>query len=453
MRIRQHIDRVGQMCFELFNEGSRKRGPPPAEPSDGLDNAKRQRLGAELPTQPPPPALPEGPVSAAQLFTLTNDQGLISFDVKQLPFDLMVRIFIPILQHIDKTSFDTAIGHVRTRHEQFLQRQQSRPPNLPPDQRQAPGDDDYEPDFEPEEDAEQIENKQDGLPYAQDALESPTDLALGIFKLPQPPPLTPEETEEIGKSTINRVFGMMHVLDEPVAKKQPSGFNRLAGSNYDKDAWITVITRIATRAAAGLEGNDNNDDEEDAETEEQKLSRTRKQDLGLSDGIRETLRTYILEDFRNRISTAVSWLTEEWYNDIVQSLPSDPSSSSPTGSSSAHTSPNTNKNINPLIQQHYPTWSLRLLDGMLPYLDAKDAKHLIRFLGEMPAINRDILDRIKSLAKDPERVRLSVDALHYLVLVRPPARELALDVLQELWEEGKFSYLWTCLCKRIGWDD
>ena len=428
------------MCFELFNEGSRKRGLPAVEPSDGLDNAKRQRLGAELPAQPPPPALPEGPVSAAQLYTLTTDQGLTSFDVNQLPFDLMVKIFIPILQHIDKTSFDTAIGHVRSRHEQFLQRQQSRPPNLPPGQGQAPGDDEYEPDFEPEEDAEQVENKQDGLPYGQNALESPTDLALGTFKLPQPPPLTPEETEEIGKSTINRVFGMMHVLDEPSTKKQKLGFNRLAGSNYDKDAWITVITRIASRAAAGLEGNDGNDDEDHSETVAQKISRTRKQDLSLGDGVRETLRTYILEDFRNRISIAVSWLTEEWYNDLVQSLPSEFSSSSPTRSVSKPTTPDHDKDNKPLALQHYPTWSLRLLDGMLPYLDAKDAKHLIRFLGEMPAMNRDVLDRIKSLAKDPERVKLSVDALHYLVLVRPPARDLALDVLRELWEEGMSSF-------------
>ena len=435
MRIRQHIDRVAAMCFEVLNEGTRKRGHP-AEPSDGLDNAKRQRLGAELPAPPPPPPLPEGPISAAQLYTLTSDQGLTSFDVKQLPFDLMVRIFIPILQHIDKSSFDTAIGQVRTRHQQYLQRQRIRPPDLPAAHPHTTADEDYEPDFEPEEDAEQIQNKQDGLPAPQDALEDPPDLALGTFKLPQPPQLTLEQTAEVGKSTINRVFGMMNVLEDPITKKPKTGFNRLAGSSHDKDAWITIITRIATRAPAGLEDRDEEEGdngEDDADTKLQKLAHKPKAELSLGDGIRETLRTYILEDFRNRISTAISWLTEEWYNDAVQSIPPRPT---PSPSSKSSTKP-PSVPPNPKTRQHYPIWSLRLLDGMLPYLDAKDAKHLIRFLGEMPAINRDILDRVKSLAKDPERVKLTVDALHYLVLVRPPARNLALDVLEELWQERK----------------
>ena len=428
------------MCFEAFNEGSRKRGHP-AEPSDGLDNAKRQRLGAELPAPPPPPPLPEGPISTAQLYTLTSDQGLTSFDVKQLPFDLMVRIFIPILQHIDKASFDIAIGHVRTRHEQYLQRQRMRPPDLPAAQPQAAADEDYEPDFEPEEDAEQIQNKQDGLPAPQDALEDPPDLALGVFKLPQPPQMTLEETAEVGKSTINRVFSMMNVLDDPTTKKPKAGFNRLAGSSHDKDAWITIITRIATRAPAGLEDEDEEDnDDDDADAKIQKLVRKPKAELSLGDGIRETLRTYILEDFRNRISTAISWLTEEWYNDAVQSLPPRPT---PSPSSISSTKPPSIP-LNSETPQNYPIWSLRLLDGMLPYLDAKDSKHLIRFLGEMPAINRDILDRVKSLAKDPERVKLSVDALHYLVLVRPPARNLALDVLEELWRERKSKFYSYC---------
>lgn len=52
---------------------------------------------------------------------------------------------------------------------------------------------------------------------------------------------------------------------------------------------------------------------------------------------------------------------------------------------------------------------------MVPYLDAKD-KVLIRFLSEIPAINADILERVKKLARDPERVGLAVNAIQSVLL-------------------------------------
>jgi len=256
-------------------------------------------------------------------------------------------------------------------------------------------EEDYEPNFQPTEDPEQIRNKNDASP-PEDALQTPTELALGPFKLPQPPPLTPEETEQIGKGTISRVFSMMNVLDEPLtAKRQKPGLNRLAGSSYDREAWITVITRLATRASAGLE-DDSGDEEED---ESQALT---KGDSGsrLGESIRETLWKYIIEDFRARMAIAISWLNEEWYNDRLQAQAtaaqarrgeSKPSSRRPK-------------------QQQYDKWVLKVLDGILPYLDPKD-KVLIRFLSEIPAVDHKILERVKSLAKDPERVSLAVNAI------------------------------------------
>ncbi|KAI4243778.1 MAG: hypothetical protein L6R42_010659, partial [Xanthoria sp. 1 TBL-2021] len=244
-RIRQYIDRLAQTRFETFDEGSKKRGLP-SEPTDGLDNAKRMRLGAELPDRSGPPPLPPGPVSHAQLFTLSGDRGLTSFDVTQLPIDLIVRITVPVLHRIEQTAVDAAINAVRSRY-LTLKKTQAAQAQVPA-QPMGEEEDDYEPDFEPTE--EQVVNKTDNLP-PEDPLRLPPDLALGPFKLPQPPPLTPEETEQIGKGTISRVFSMMSVLEEPsAAKRQKPGLNRLAGSNYDRDAWMTVITRLATRASA-----------------------------------------------------------------------------------------------------------------------------------------------------------------------------------------------------------
>ena len=367
----------------MFDESSRKRSLP-TEPTDGLDNAKRARLGAEVQSRPQPPPLPPGPTSIAQLFTLTTDADLTRFDVTQLPIDLIVRITLPVLHGIPHPQLEGAINAVRSRYLSLSQR----PTTQPQSSAHPPGaeeEDDYEPDFEPTEDAEQIRNKVDALP-PEDSLQTPMEVALGPFKLPQPPPLTAEESEQISRGTINRVFGLMNVLDEPsTVKRQKPGLNRLAGSSYDRDAWMTVITRLAARAPAGLDI----DDDEEAESEEKgALTRQAAGYSSLSEGIRETLWKYIIEDFRARISIAISWLNEEWFSDRLH----------------ASSSPSKTK------YKHYEKWVLKVLDGILPYLEPKD-KVLIRFLSEIPAIDENILQRVKNLTRDPERVTLAVNAI------------------------------------------
>lgn len=96
----------------MTEENSLKRGAP-VEPTDGLDQAKRARLGAELPADSDHlakvPPLPLGPVSFARLFTLTDSDDLASFDVNQLPVDMVQAITVPLLQRIDRGLLDTAI--------------------------------------------------------------------------------------------------------------------------------------------------------------------------------------------------------------------------------------------------------------------------------------------------------------------------------------------------------
>lgn len=108
-RIQQYIDRMAQSRNDIFQEGPRKRGPP-TEPTDASDNAKRMRVGAETPPQLKIPPLPPGPNSVDQLFTLTEDAGLTSFDVKQLPLDLVVKITVPVLARVDQSSLDQAVA-------------------------------------------------------------------------------------------------------------------------------------------------------------------------------------------------------------------------------------------------------------------------------------------------------------------------------------------------------
>lgn len=197
----------------------------------------------------------------------------------------------------------------------------------------------------------------------------------------------------------------MRTLEDPAVKKTKAGINRLAASSYDRDSWITVITRLATRANAGL---DVPEDEEDTKAAFQPSQ--------LSDTIRDMLFHYVLEEFRKRIEVAVSWLSEEWYNDKVQqraaaSLP-----------------------VRHDVAVHYEKWALRLLDGFIPYLHGQD-KVLTRFLSELPELTPAIFSRIKTLCRDPSLVSLALTTLYYLVMLRPPVRDLALDAIQDIWTD------------------
>lgn len=100
---------MAQSRNEIIEEATRKRALP-AEPTDLVDSAKRAKLGVNTPPQLKIPPLPPGPTSFAQLFTLTEDTGLTSFDVKQLPVELLVKITVPILSRIDAEALDQAVG-------------------------------------------------------------------------------------------------------------------------------------------------------------------------------------------------------------------------------------------------------------------------------------------------------------------------------------------------------
>jgi symplekin len=408
-RIQQCIERLRHMLIEVFDESSRKRAAP-AEPTDGLSEAKRQRLSPQMP--PPPssptsqiPPLPQGPVSLAQLFTLTQDQGLRNFDVNVIPSNVVLSIVAPLLKSIDKVKMDAAINAVQARYLSLAARPITAASaaravtGADPDQ--ADEDEDYEPGMET---TDQIINNLDQAPTETDR----APVSLGPFNLPPPPPLTTEQTAEYSKGAVNRVFGTLSAMDQSApSKTQKLGFNRLAATNHDRDAWITLITRLATRAPAGL-------GDGKLKSESASLSRG---SFSLNDAVRDSLYLYVVDDFRKRIDVGISWLNEEWYNDRIQKQQNEGAE---------------------YIPEHYEKWMLKILDGIVPFLDAKD-KLLIRFLSEIPSINQDVLKRVVRLAKDPERVQLAVQALHYLILLRPPAREMALDALEDLYKNCMFN--------------
>lgn len=103
-RIQGYLDRLSQP----IEEAKRKR-PAPVEPTDGLDQAKRQRLGAD-PEQQPTPPLPPGPLSLAQVFALGSDPATQGFHVGSVPFDYVPSIVTGLLKIIDQGKLNDAIN-------------------------------------------------------------------------------------------------------------------------------------------------------------------------------------------------------------------------------------------------------------------------------------------------------------------------------------------------------
>ena len=409
-KIQAYLMRLQQSRTALFSEPTAQKRP--AEPTDGLDDAKRQRLMEATRKYPP---MPPPPNSFLHLFTLTDDPSLQQFDVTLLPADVVSTVVTVLLQHVDANSLDEAINAIRQRYTHLQKINQ--PTHVPDVPLLGPtgidDEDDYDPELASGSDHALAQTTEKALEeLAQPAIE------LGPFDLPKPPPLTEAEVATLSDQTVGHVFQLVASLDAAgqVRAKQKLGLNRIAASTNDRDSWATILMRLATRAPSGLKDLADVlvDDEVEATADQLVKQENGEEPPSVANRIRQTLFMYILEDFRLRLNMAISWLTEEWYADKLAAKAHPESSHLP----------------------NYTRWVNRLVDSLLPYLDARDKNLLIRFLSEIPAIDRELLDRVKTLAKDPERVSMCILAMQYLLMMRPPVREAVLDTVESVWYDG-----------------
>ena len=413
-KIDAYLVRLNQSRAAVFQETPSLKRSAPSEPTDGLDDAKRQRLAAGPPRRYP--HMPPPPNSFAQLFTLTEDQALMNFDAKLISVDMINPIAALLLQHADNQALEEGIGAVRARYEHIRKMQQPTPvPDVP---MAGPTGIDDEDDYDPEYDGDsQGLSAPAGAAQRLEELVQP-DIELGPFELPKPPPLTEEDIKIISRQTRDRFLELIDSSVTGQSNLTPKlGLNRLAASANDRDAWVTMLARLATRAPSQLDDalapdQGANGDSPTVKNEDSELTRTQR---FLATDIREGLFRYVAQDFRSRLNTAISWLSEEWYNDKLAAK-CDP------------------------VLSHLPNYysqTLVVLDYMVEFLDARDNKLLIRFLSEIPAISMDVLARVQTIALDPERVSMCMMALQYLILMRPPARSMAIDTVEAIWRTNR----------------
>ncbi|KAI9890368.1 MAG: hypothetical protein M1814_004154 [Vezdaea aestivalis] len=390
-RIQQYLERLAISHAEVYDESKKRAAAPDLLRDD--EHVKRAKTvpskGLNI-----PPLLP-GPTTLAQLFKITSEEALTSFHVEQLPLDMIIKITLPVLYKIDQGLLNEAINGIRSR---LLVLEKNQMPIAPAGVSGVDDEDDeYEPDFQPSEDNEQILNKLDS---STDRPRRPSDVAVVHFAIPKPVPLTPDEARHLGEE---RVRSLLEAATKPDnlslgARRPKAGLHRLAGGNQGNDTWKTIVLRLISRNS--VEG-----------TTGSSLagSEISSQKAGLTEFIRNALYSHVMDDFRSRMILAFDWLTEEWYNDRLRATSQD----------------------EPLV--NYEFWALKVLNGIFQYVDGRDKALLIRFLSELPQVSEALLSRFKDLAKDPERVVPVVNALYYLVLFRPPNKQMALDALEDLW--------------------
>ena len=410
-KMQAYLSRLQQSRTSFFSDSpSLKR---PAEPTDGLDDAKRQRLTTNQHKFPP---MPPSPNSIAQLFTLTQDPAIQQFDVKYLPLELIDFTIPLLLKSVPHEQLEEACNAVRSRFNHITKASLPTPvPDLPMAGPTGIDDEDeYDPDFDLGADSAATTTEKGLEEFLQPAIE------LGAFKLPKPPPLTGTELSIVSAQSVDHVFGVISTLEGVAAPaRQQLGLNRHAASANDRDAWITILVRLATRTPSSIDeydasAEDADPDKSDDESSIVKSDSDDSEAPTVANRIRHRLFMYILDDFRRHLNVAISWLNEEWYCDQMAAKSKE------------------NKGHTP----NYDRWSLRLLDRLLPYLDARDKNILIRFLSEIPAINKDLLQSVASLARDPERLSMLILAMQYLIMMRPPVRQIVLDTLEDVWREG-----------------
>ncbi|KAF2397594.1 hypothetical protein EJ06DRAFT_498798 [Trichodelitschia bisporula] len=439
-RIDQHIGRLHQLRKDLLEGVPDRKRPAIMETTDGTDK-KRQRVGVAPPgapqvkpapvvVAPTPPVAPitPAPLSYAQLFSLTDDPNALNMNVQPIPADMAARTLVLLLQdHVDTGRLEAAINAVRNRYNTLVQAVSlltQAPANgavqAPPHVMPPPEDEeDYEPDFEPTEDAEMIKNRMEmDLPEDIAAAKASTQ-DVAQYRLPRPEPLSDEQLEAASLANIERMFATLDVLPKPNAtpgQTYKRGFHEpVIRGALDRDSYFRLIVRVAVRPTM-------------VAPERDELKKEERGPALYGDLVRHRLLQYILSDWQHRIGYAVTWFTEEWLaeQDVLRAraLP-------------AIAGEEERRTMEP--RRNYRKWVLKFIDDLAAYLGGgkTDLRVLVRFIGEVPALDPEIVSRVRMLASDPEREGIVAASLRYLVQYRVPAKEMALDALQEVWQENQ----------------
>ncbi|KAI5992588.1 Symplekin tight junction protein C terminal-domain-containing protein [Pisolithus orientalis] len=233
----------------------------------------------------------------------------------------------------------------------------------------------------------------------------PDDLPFDLldFKLPSPKDLSADERVALMRGAVTRIWDGAEDLRRTTS---------MGSSQTANDMWMLLIVRMITRAVI-LPGASESpkDDAESSDAADAQLTAL----CSRQDALRQTLCEYIMSDFPSRLRLAITWMNEEWYNDRIRSA----------------ADPNWRPNYESWLNQIVSTYQTILESKADGKPDSRD-KAFSRFLLDLPDVPSDVLDMLRDLSVEAEKMHVGFTTLRDLVLERPSLRAEALRVLLDL---------------------
>ena len=284
------------------------------------------------------------------------------------------------------------------------------------------------------------ENDRNGDDDDDDKLYNPAS----VFTLPPPQDLSFDEKKHHLQLIIKNFFKMAEKppMDgqEPVAANLlvenlgvDSQLTKIAIESWKKDSWVIILSRLATRGMRTVDTEKSVDQQE-----ANKESDIAKNDE-LSDLVRKSLFDYFLENIHGRIDVIIEWLSEEWYSEkvlneekLIRELTEKYMEDGDVNAADIDSKVAEEVTKMEIPTPHYNLWAGKVLDAMIPFLEPNDRKVFIRLLSDLPYLNAELVQRIKSLCIDPGRLRIGFLSLQFLIMYRPPVKQVCLELLEEL---------------------
>ncbi|KAG6336042.1 hypothetical protein ID866_3041 [Astraeus odoratus] len=231
----------------------------------------------------------------------------------------------------------------------------------------------------------------------------PDDLPLDLseFKLPSPRDLSEDDRVALMRGSASRIRDGADELQNTASA---------SSSQSASDMWMLLIVRMITRVAAPPGSETPKEETESGEAEGRLTTFYSRQDA-----LRQSLCEYIMVDFPARLRLATIWMNEEWYNDRIRTA----------------ADPNWRPNYESWLNQIVSTYQTILENKADGKPDNKD-RAFSRFLLDLPVVPSDVLDMLRELAVESDKMHVGFTTLREFVLERPSLRVEALRVLLDL---------------------
>lgn len=358
----------------------KKRGILASELEEPAQDVKRRKL--ESSSQDPVYFFNENPVARdfryTSLYSLIDPKDTLnSFDLSGIPQDILALMVVNAIQSTDFTKLKAGLEVIFNRYKDLASRSQN----------------------------DTVAEKESGQELVDDVIPD-NYTSETLFQLPPPPSFSVKQKKQHLTNVLHRFMKLAGrdfkslVSDETDTTE--SELTKVAITSWKTDSWLILLTRLATR---GL----HNEKEQD--------------DGDFSNLIRESIFSYFADDIRGRVDVVIEWLNEEWYSEYVKA--------------------EEDRNSD-LLQENkplkvdtptYTLWAGRILDVVIPFLEATDRKICIRLLSDLPYLNEELVTRIRSLCLDPIRFQLGFQSLQFLIMFRPPVKQACIHLLKTMHEE------------------